>query len=123
MKNTTKGKILKGAALGIDVTVPLSVTLTQFPVWVNRDAQSTVSGLFLMLAVISCIPFYRKLKEYFKSPSAPVVWTILFVAFAVLENIAAEIKLVCFFGAIANYFGSLLYKAGDLVANREDAVR
>ena len=32
MKNTTKGKVIKGAALTIDVAAPLVATICQFPV-------------------------------------------------------------------------------------------
>ena len=122
MTNATKGKILKGVALGIDVGVPLATTLSQFPIWVDRSAASTASGLCLMLIALSCVPFYRQIKEYFKSPSAPVLWSVLFVLFAVLENIASEIKIVCFFGALANYIGSCIYKIAVGIGEREDNI-
>lgn len=120
MKNATKGKILQGVALAIDVGVPLAVTLSQFPVWIDRSAGATVSGLCLIFLTISCIPFFRKIKEYMKSPSAPVLWTVLFVAFLILEGIASEIKVICFFGAIANYIGALIYKLGARFLDKTD---
>lgn len=122
MKNATKGKILRGAAVGIDVGVPLAATISQFPVWIERDVSSTISGLFLLLTVISCIPFYRQIREYFKSPSVTVLWTIMFVLFALLENIASELKIVCFFGAVANYIGAAVYSLGTNISNREDNI-
>lgn len=120
MTNETKGKIIKGTAVAIDVGVPMAVTLSQFPVWITRDASSTISGLVLFLVAVSCIPFYRKIKEYLKSPSAPVIWTVLFVLFTLLENISSEIKIVCFFGMLANYIGSAVYTIGEQIGNRED---
>lgn len=121
MKNHVKGKILKGVAIALDVGVPLGVTLSNFPVWVDRSAGATVSGLSLIIVFLCCIPFYRQLKEYFKSPSAPVLWTVLFVLFLFLENIVHEIKLVCFFGAISNYVGSLLYKIGSSYTDTDNS--
>ena len=112
MTNATKGRILKTTALAIDVIIPAAATLSQFPVWINRDAASTVSGLGLVLIALSCIPFYRQIREYFKSPSAPVLWLVLFLAFTILESIAAEIKMVCFFGLVANLIGAGIYKIG-----------
>jgi hypothetical protein len=120
MKNATKGKILKWLAIGIDVGVPLAATLSQFPLWVDRSTASTISGLSLVLIAFACIPFYRQIREYFKSPSAPVLWTVLFLLFTVLENISSEIKVICFFGAIANYIGSCIYKIGAEIGERED---
>lgn len=110
MSTASKGKLLKAIALCIDVGVPVAATLSQFPIWVNRDATSTMSGLTLVLVALACIPFYRQIREYFKSPSAPVLWFILFLAFTLLESIASEIKIVCFWGAIANVLGSAIYK-------------
>lgn len=112
MTNATKGRILKTTALTIDVSIPAVATLSQFPIWINRDATSTVSGLGLVLIALSCIPFYRQIREYFKSPSAPVLWLVLFLAFTMLESIAAEIKMVCFFGLVANLIGAGIYKIG-----------
>lgn len=120
MTNATKKKVLKGVAIAIDVGVPLAATLSQFPIWINRDSASTISGLFLIFAALSCIPFYRQIKAYMKSPSATVLWTVMFLIFTLLENIASEIKVVCFFGAIANYLGTLLYTIGENIIIRED---
>ena len=113
MSNRVKGKILKRLALALDVGVPLCVTLTYFPVWIDRSAGATFSGLSIFLVFLCCIPFYSQLRENFKSPSVPMLWTILFVIFLLLENIVHEIKIVCLFGAISNYVGSILYKLGS----------
>lgn len=120
MTNATKGKLLCWLAIALDVGVPLAVTLTQFPIWVNRSSAATMSGLCLLLVVICCIPFFRQIKEYLKSPSAPVLWTALFLIFVMLEAIASEIKIVCFFGAVANYIGSLLYKHGKKLMEKTE---
>lgn len=119
MTSATKGKILCGLALAIDVGVPLAATLSQFPVWVDRSAGATVSGLCLVLMLICCIPFFRQIKEYMKSPSAPVIWAVLFVLFLILESIATEIKVICFFGMLANMLGAALYKIGKNMEEKE----
>ena len=70
MTNATKGKVIKGAAVTLDVAAPLIATLSQFPVWVERSSEATVSGLFLIFALLSILPFLKVIKEYFKSPSS-----------------------------------------------------
>jgi phosphatidylserine synthase len=117
--NKTKGKIIKAGPVTLDVAVPLIAILTQFPVWVEKSSEATVSGLFLLLAVVSCIPFWKQLKEYFKSPSIWVVWIILLVVFICLRNIIDQMVIVCFFGTIANVIGAGVYKLGSIIENKD----
>lgn len=123
MKNATKGKILRGCAVAIDVAAPLAATMTQFPVWIEQSSEATMSGLFLTFALISCIPFLKQIKEYFKSPSVWVIWTILFVLLIALRNIINEMIIVCFVGTVANIVGVGIYKLGTIVEQKEDKVR
>ena len=57
MKNRTKGAIIKGAAITLDVVAPLVATLSQFPLWIEKSADATMSGLCLIFILISCLPF------------------------------------------------------------------
>lgn len=118
MKNTTKGKVIKGVAVGIDVLCPLAATLTQFPVWVDKSAEATVSGLFVLFAALSAIPLFRQIKEFVKSPSAPIVWCVLFLLFVSLQSIISEMVIVCFWGMLSNLVGAGIYKLGDYVQGR-----
>ena len=120
MKNATKGKIIKTVALCIDVGVPLIATLTQFPLWIEKSAEATMSGFCLVLMLLSVLPFFKQLKEYFKSPSAWVVWTIIFVVMLVLHNIIGQMLIVSFAGAIANILGAGLYVLGRHIGEKED---
>ena len=118
--NVTKGKIVQKAALLIDIGGPFAATLSQFPVWVERSSEATVSGLFLIFAFLSCIPFLKQLKEYFKSPSAIVVWGIIFAVFMVIRNIADEICFVSLVGLASNALGAGLYKLGSKLNKGSD---
>lgn len=113
MKRTTKGKIFKISALVLDVGAPLAATVSQFPVWVDRSAGATVSGLFVLFALLSAIPFFKQIKAYFKSPSVWVMWCIIFVALIALRAIIDEMLVICAIGALANVIGAGLYKLGD----------
>ena len=120
MKNDTKGRIIKGGALCIDVGVPLAATISQFPVWVEQSAEATMSGLFLVFALLSCLPFLRQIREYFKSPSAWVCWTLLLVLLVALNNIIDQMIVVCFAGTVANIIGAGIYHYGTFVGNKPD---
>ena len=112
MKRITKGSFLKATAIGIDVAVPLVVTLKQFPLWVEQSAEATMSGLCLVLIGLSILPFLKQLKEYFKSPSAWVVWTIIFAILTLLKNIINQILIVSFAGLCSNIVGAFIYSRG-----------
>ena len=113
MKRTTKGKIFKISALVLDVGAPFAATVLQFPVWVDRSADATVSGLFVLFALLSAIPFFKQIKAYFKSPSVWVMWCIILVALVALRAIIDEMIVICLIGAAANVIGAGLYKLGD----------
>lgn len=120
MKNATKGRIIKGVAVCVDVAVPLSATITQFPIWIDRSSEATISGLFLLFAMLSCLPFLKQIKAYMKSPAVWSVWCILFALFVLLRNIIDEMLIVCFFGMIANLVGAGIYKIGKIVGGKPD---
>ena len=121
MKNITKGEVIKYAALTIDVAAPLIATICQFPVWVEKSSDATVSGIFLVFAFLSCLPFLNQIKTWLKSPSVPVLWCVFLVLFTLLRNIIDQMWIICLVGALANYLGSVVYKLGNTVAAKPDA--
>lgn len=113
MTRRTKGTLIKYSALGLDVGAPLGATLLQFPAMVERSSTSTVSGLFVMFALLSAIPLIKHFGKSLKTPSVPVVWIICFAGFLALRSIIDEMILICGAGAISNVIGAALYKYGD----------
>ena len=121
MKNTTKGKVIKGAALTVDVAAPLVATICQFPVWVEKSSSATISGVFLVFAFLSCLPFLNQIKTWLKSPSVPVLWCVFLVLFTLLRNIIDQMWIICLVGVISNSVGSIVYKVGNTVGQKPDA--
>lgn len=119
MSNTLKRRMLKGTAITIDIVPPFIATLAQFPIWVEESADATVSGLFIVLTFFSCLPFIRQIKAFMRSPSIPILWTVMFVMLSALSNIIDQMVVVCFVGMISNVIGTLVYKWGDSY-NREE---
>lgn len=113
MTKRTKGTLIKYSALGLDVGAPLFVTFTQFPAMIERGSTSTVSGLFVIFALLSAIPIIKHFGKMFKTPSVPVVWVICFAGLLALRSIIDEMILICGAGAISNVIGAALYKYGD----------
>ena len=120
MTNKTKGNTLKISAVCLDVIAPLTATITQFPIWVEKSSAATVSGLFLVFAFLSAIPFMKQIKAYLKSPSAWSMWCIFLVLFVALRNIIDQMLIVCLVGLISNACGTGLYKAGEIIEQKPD---
>ncbi len=120
MKNKKKGTIVRWVATTICVGAPLATTISQFPIWIAKSERATISGIFLVLAIICCIPFYRQIRDYFKSPSAWVVWTVLTVLFVAMQNIIDQMIIVGIVGIVSNLIGVGLYKLGDHLKEKPD---
>jgi hypothetical protein len=112
MKKTVVGTIFKVTAIGVDVCVPMVVALNQFPLWVEQSAEATMSGICLVLIGLSIIPFLKQIREYFKSPSAWVVWGVILAILVLLRSIIDQILIVSFAGFIANIAGAFIYNIG-----------
>ena len=123
MTNLTRGKLVNASSTLLCVGTPIAAACTQFPIWVQQSGEATVSGMVLLVLFIACIPFYKYIKDYMKSPSAAVVWTVLAVVFTLLQQIITQMLIVTYVAAGANIVGTGMYKIGDLLKNRPDKVK
>lgn len=112
MRNKTKGKLIRYAAVALCVGAPLGATFSQFPVWIDRSSESTVSGLFILLACICCVPFWKQIRAYLKSPSIWGVWIVFTVLAIMIRNIIDEMVIVGVVGVASNVPGAMLYAFG-----------
>lgn len=119
MKPKTKGNILKSIAIGVDVLVPLAATFSQFPIWIERSSSATVSGVFLIFAFFSVLPFLKQIRTWLKSPSVEVVWLIIFIMLLILKSIIQEMVIICFFGVLSNTIGAVLYRIGKKISDKD----
>ena len=98
-------------ALGVIISTlpPLFAVLSYFPIWKERGAEAMLSGLSLFLIMVSVIPLFRTVKSILKSPSAPLIWFIIFIVFFSLSKIADDITVIAFIGFISNLVGALFF--------------
>ncbi len=120
MKNKTKGQIVQWVAIGLDVGAPLIATFTQFPAWIERSAGSTVSGLFVVFALLSAIPLFKKGGELLKSPSSYLLWGIVLGLLIALRSIFDEMIIICVVGFVSNLVGAAIHIYGKELAEKED---
>lgn len=102
--------IIRALAL-ISCTIPvLTATLSYFPLWISKGEAYALSGFALCLSMLAILPFCRHLSGLIRSPSAYLIWLILFVIFFLLSKIADEMTVISFVGFISNLVGALLFK-------------
>ena len=109
-----KRKLVKCLAVGIDVGAPLIATLSQFPLWMERSSEATVSGLCVVFALLSAVPLFKYFKKLIESPSAPIMWGLILCFLYALRAIVDEMIVISFVGFVANVIGWGIFKAADL---------
>lgn len=119
MTNKTKGKLIKGGALTLDVGVPLAVTLSYFPLWVHKSSEATISGLAVVFVLLSIIPMLRVIKKRAETPAAWMVWGVLAVLLVSINQIIDQAIVISIFGAASNGVGAAVYKVGENVEQKE----
>lgn len=108
--------------LGILFSVVPAVvcTLCYFPLWIERGATETVSGLCAFLLILSALPLFRFLKGRIASPSLPLVWGVLFVLVRCLSAIIAQVTVICFVGFLSNLLGACFFRLARGVKDAEN---
>ena len=92
-------------------TAPVcTAILSYFPLWISKDSETAISGLCLCLLLISALPLLRIVTGALKTPSATVLWGILFLLFFSLSRIADEITVIAFVGFLSNLIGSVFFR-------------
>ena len=120
MRNSTKGKILRySSVIGLDVGAPLAATFAYFPMWVQRGSDTTISGVFVVFALLSLIPAILVFKQKIKTPAVWTMWVIVFVMLLGLYQIIEQMLVISAVGAASNVLGAGLYKYGENIENRD----
>ena len=95
-------------------TVPAAVCiLLYFPLWRERSIVATVSGFALLLLVLAAVPVFNLIKRALKSPSAPMMWFIVFITFLALSSITDEMTVIGFVGFVSNLVGAIFFRLAE----------
>ena len=118
----SQAKRLLFNALGIAVSViPVSVAIfSYFPLWISRNDASLLSGISLLLICLAIVPLFKYLKQFWHSPSAPLMWFLAFILFFLLSRIASEMTVISFVGFVSNLVGSVCFRISKRYDGREE---
>lgn len=101
------------AALLVSTLPVIICAASYFPIWTDRSGGATLSGLGLIILLLSAVPLYRFIRRHISSVSAPILWFIIFALFFTLEKIAHEMTVIAFVGFISNLIGAVLFKLSN----------
>ena len=118
MKNRIMAASLTALALLVSIVPPLIATVKQFPIWVERSAEATISGSVCFLIFLCLIPLYKQILAVLKTPSAPLLWTVFALFMYLMKAIADEMFVVGAVGAISNVIGWAIFKWRDVYKRR-----
>ena len=118
--NPTKHLLFVFLGLAVSV-IPVTVAiLSYFPIWLRRGDASILSGISLLLICLALVPFYKHIIKYMKSPSAPIMWLLIFLVFFMLSKIAYEMTVISFVGFITNLLGSFFFRLSKKYSAKEN---
>lgn len=130
MKANHKATILTVSGYGISAVAPLVATATQFPIFVQKGTGATVSGAFLLVAIICALPLFlymRKLnklqnKETPKPNTPMVIWGVVLLACLALYQIIDELIIIsaCGMGGVLGQKILFLFAKRQTTTKKDD---
>ena len=101
--------------IGLTVsTLPVTAAIiSYFPIWANRGTASVISGFSVFLLILAFVPAIKLVKRILSSPSAPLMWFIVFVIFFMLSEIAKDMTVISFVGFSGNLAGAFFFRLAD----------
>lgn len=96
------------------VVPTLIAGILKLPVIVVKDANSTLSGVFVVVVVCAALPLYKALIKVMKSPNAAVICWVLFGLMALVNSMEKTtiegLTVVFAFASIGNTLGAICFK-------------
>ena len=86
---------------------PLLAALDQFPLLTTAGK---LSMAFVFVAALCVIPLYKYIKVLLKSPSAWVMWLVVFIFCASLRIIIDEFYIISLIGFVGSIIGAAFFK-------------
>ncbi|MBQ9735764.1 MAG: hypothetical protein IJV96_03155 [Clostridia bacterium] len=98
-------------ALGLLLCIlpPAVATVEHFPLWLGRG-ESALSLLALLLLTLAAIPLFRILRERLKTPSAWLVWFLLWLFLTVSAPILSSVRVIALISFPTSLAGALCFR-------------
>ena len=114
-----KARLFHFFGLVLCVVPPIIATLEYFPLWFSQS-ETAISAMSAILLTLSCLPFLKKIKAYFRgSPASWSVWLVIWLITSALSNIIAGIETISFIALISNLLGEVLFRIEHYYREKE----
>ncbi len=109
----TKRILLRLLGYVLCVLPPALATLERFPLFAREGGRPLLSGIALLLLLLTAVPLRRGLKKalarFLSSPSAHGIWAAVFIFTALFARIAADIADIALIGTLSSLLGALFF--------------
>jgi len=119
MRLVTKRRTLYALGVLFSTVPVIAAVLSYFPLWRERGSGAVLSGFSLLLLALATVPLARVIKERLRSPSAHLMWFLIFIFFYFFSKIADELTVISFVGFIGNLIGALLFRLSRRKTEKE----
>jgi general stress protein CsbA len=89
------------------IVPPLLAALDRFPLLTTAGK---VSMGFTFAAFLCCIPLYKHFKRILASPSAWVMWLVIFALCALLKGFIDDFYIISLIGFVSSVLGAVCFK-------------
>lgn len=100
--------------MALCVVPTLIAGVLKLPVIAVKDADSTLSGVFVVCVVCAALPLYKALLKVIKSPNAAVICWVLFALMTLVNSMEKQtiegLTFVFAFAAVGNTLGAVCFK-------------
>lgn len=104
--------LLRGLSLLFSVVPAFLAAIYYFPIWYEADKfEIVLPAVGVLFFCICSIPLIRWVGQVIKSPSAPFIWTVMWLFLFTVEKIIEQLIIISGIGALGNAIGALLWAA------------
>lgn len=116
MKRLWWRRLLRLIALAVCIIPPVKVTIGCIPLWLGKEngiegfTGMIIPGFAVIVFLFCAIPLFKYIFSKLKTPSAWLIWSVMWVLSELIAKIINEMRVITFVGAICNIVGLILWK-------------
>jgi hypothetical protein len=116
MKRLWWRRLLRIIALAVCIIPPVKVTIGYIPLWLGTEngiegfTGMIIPGFAVIVFLFCAIPLFKYIFSKLKTPSAWLIWSVMWVLSELIAKIINEMRVITFVGAICNIVGLILWK-------------
>jgi len=98
--------IFNALGFALSVIPALVATIDQFPLMTTTGQASVMA---ILAIVLCCVPFIKQIKAAFRSPSAWMMWGIIFLLCALTRALVDEFYAISMVAFVSSLIGALFF--------------